>query len=732
MEEKDGSIILMMGSYPPRECGIATFTEDLSRSIDKQVNPQMTTKILAINKDESNHYDYSEKVIFQISENNVDDYLNVAKKINNTDEVKLVCIQHEFGLFGGEYGDYLLAFLELVLKPVVVTFHSVIPKPDDRLKGVVRSISERVDEIVVMTKKGVEILKEDYDLCSEVKIIPHGVPIVNFENQNFEKEKLRFEGKKIISSFGLMNSDKGYEHVINAMPNLIKKHPDLVYLIIGETHPNVKRNEGEKYRNFLENKVRELGLQKYVKFHDKYLSLDEIIRYLKATDIYVSSGMNPNQITSGTLVYAMGCGRAIVSTPFLHAKDCITEDNGRLVDFSDSKSYEESIDVILRDSDKKKEMELNSYRKSRNMTWPNVALAYKKLFNDILNFPEISTLPLISVDHLYRLTDSFGIIQFANQHMPDVGSGYSLDDNARALVVSTAYYSYFKEFKMLKLVKIYLDYLKYVQGIDGKLYNYVDINKKIDFVDFSDDAHGRAIWSIGFMLNNKDIPEDLKKDGMLLLKKSISVLMNFKSPRAIAFSLIGLCYAHDSGLIEVKDEIKKLADWIVSAFEANSRDDWDWFEPYLTYSNSKLSESLLLAYSIIPDDRYLEIGECTLRFLIKNTFEETTFVPIGQDGWFFKGKERAYFDQQPVEASYMVQTLITAFNISGNNYYKKCASDAFRWFLGKNSSNQVIYNEATGGCYDGLGRETVNINQGAESSLSYLMARLSLMDMEKV
>jgi|ETNmetMinimDraft_2_1059921.scaffolds.fasta_scaffold03720_3 glycosyltransferase involved in cell wall biosynthesis len=726
MQKKEGPIILMMSTYPPRECGIATFTKDLSDSINKQVSPQMCTKILAINKEESNHYNYPDKVIFQISENNVDDYLNVAKKINNNENIKLVSIQHEFGLFGGEYGDYLLAFLEVLTKPVVITFHSVLPNPDDRLRKVVQSISEKVDEIVVMTKKGCEILENDYGLRSDVKIIPHGIPIVNFENQEFEKKELRFDGKKIISSFGLMSSGKGYEYVIDAMPDLIKDHPDLLYLIVGETHPVVRKNEGEKYRNFLEKKVRNLNLQKHVKFHDKYLSLLEIIKYLKATDIYISSGLNPNQITSGTLVYAMGCGRTIVSTPFLHAKDCITNDIGKLVMFKNSDSYKKSINEILNNSEKRKEMELNAYRKSRKMTWPNVALAYKGLFNEVLNIPEISTLPLINVDHLYRLTDSFGIIQFANQHIPDTNSGYSLDDNARALVVSTTHYSHFKEFKMLKLVKIYLDYLKYVQGVDGKLYNYVDINRKINSVDFSEDAHGRAVWSIGFMLKNKSIPEDLKKEGAELLKKSIPVIMNLQSPRAIAFSLIGLCYTQESNLIEVRDQIKKLADWLVSAYKVNSHDNWHWFEPYLTYSNSKLPESLLLAHSILSNDEYLKIGEYTLHFLINQTFDRSTFIPIGQDGWYIKGKERAYFDQQPVEASYMVQTLITAFNISGNNYYRKYSHDAFLWFLGNNSSKQVIYNESTGGCYDGLGRETVNINQGAESSLSYLMARLSL------
>lgn len=726
MKERDDFTILFMGTYPPRECGIATFTKDLVSSIDKRFSPKIKSKILAINKNGSNIYNYNKKVLFQISDNDINDYIEVAKKINLSEEIKLIIIQHEFGIFGGEYGDHLLAFLEVIEKPVIITFHSILPDPNERLKKVVRAIGEKVESIVVMTKKGVDILREDYDVQAQIKIIPHGIPNVRFESQIKEKRNLGFNNNIILSSFGLMNRGKGYEYVIEALPDVVKKYPKLLYLIVGETHPVVRKNEGEEYRNFLEKRVRELGLEKHVKFYNKYLDLNEIIKYLKASDIYVSSGLDPNQITSGTLSYAMGCGRVVVSTPFLHAKDCLKNDVGVLADFRNPKSYSIAIKKILDDLEFKGEMERNAYIKTRHMTWSNVSLSYGRLFKEILNIQNIPNLPRLDYSHLFRMTDNFGIIQFAREHIPDYESGYSLDDNARALIVCSLHYSHFKEYKILKLLKVYLDYIKYVQDSDGKLYNYVDKNKNVNYDDWSEDAHGRAIWSLGVMLKTQLIPEDFKEDINKILKKSMPTVMKMQSPRSIAFSLIGLCNSQEDGSNDYKEQIKKLADWLVSAYKANSHEDWPWFEPYLTYSNSKLSESLFLAYLATNNEEYLKIAKSSLKFLMKKTFYNSIFVPIGQENWYVKGQVRSYYDQQPIEASYMVQTLLVAYKITKDPYYKNKALDVFQWFLGKNTLNQVLYNESTGGCHDGLGKYSININQGAESTLSYLIARLSL------
>jgi len=685
-----------------------------------------------MNSNGVNTYNYPKIVSQQVSDTDMNSYIEAAKKINEDSEIKLVNVQHEFGLFGGEWGDYLLTFLELLNKPVIVNFHSVLPNPDEKLMRVVQNIAKRSTEIVVMNKKAVTILRKEYNVNTPISVIPHGIPTVKFEDQTEAKKELGYEKNLIISSFGLMSKDKGYEQVIEALPKVVEKYPNLIYLIIGETHPIVRRESGEEYRNFLIKKIKELGLEKNVKFYNKYVMLSEIIQYLKATDIYISPCVNPNQITSGTLSYAMGCGRAVISTPFLHAQDAITPDKGILVNFRDSKSFEDALFKILDNPDTKKGMELNSYHQTRNMTWPNVAYSYSKLFRKHMNLPDsnIENLPKINTSHLVKMTDNFGIIQFSIQSDPQISSGYTLDDNARAMLVCTKHYERFKEYNQLNLIKTYLNFIKYVQKEDGRIYNFVDKDLKIELDQWSEDAHGRAIWALSYLIASENIPLDFKRDAEEILLKSLNVVEGMKSPRAVAFTINGLYhYNAYKPSTESYQRITSLADHLVRLFKASSSTEWKWFEQYLTYSNSKISEALLYAHLSTNNPEYLNTAMCSLKFLVRNTFENGNFVPIGQDGWYIKGKERAYYDQQPLDVADMVQTLILAHKITKNERYKKLALNAFNWFLGKNSLNQVIYNEYTGGCHDGLGKETINLNQGAESTISYLLANLSLAEL---
>ncbi len=380
-------VILFMGTFPPRECGIATFTRDLTDAVDKRFSPIIETKILAIN-DNENIYNYSPKIMFQIVDNDMADYIEKAKKINDTPEIKFVSIQHEFGLFGGEFGDNLLAFLELLEKPTVVTFHSVIPNPDERMIKVVREIADRVNGIVVMTKSGVKLLQKKYNVNTPIYIIPHGIPSTSFEPQLKEKTVLGYQDNIILSSFGLMSRNKGYEHVIDALPEVVKRFPNVLYLIIGETHPRVREEEGEAYRTWLKERAKKNGVQKNVRFYNKYITQEEIIQYLKASNIYISPSLTKGQITSGTLVNAMGVGRAVVSTRFLHAKDIINQKRGRLVGFKKPEEFSNAIIELLSDKEKMKEIEKNAYQYTRQMTWKNVAIEYGKLFNKIINIPK--------------------------------------------------------------------------------------------------------------------------------------------------------------------------------------------------------------------------------------------------------------------------------------------------------------------------------------------------------
>jgi len=720
--------ILVMGTYPPRECGIATFTQDLTTAINVKFNHKIKTKILAMNRNRINIYNYPEEVAFQLEDSNLQEYIDLAKKINQNEKIKLINIQHEFGIFGGEYGSYLIAFLEIIKKPVVITFHSVLPQPDYNMKRVVQTLAKKSECIVVMAEKGREILREVYGLKTKIEVVPHGIPTVPFVQSSIEKTKKGLNDKIVLSSFGMISSGKGYEQVINALPNVVKKFPNLLYLIIGETHPVVRKQEGESYRNFIEQKIKKLKLEKNVKFYNRYVTLEEIVQYLQATDIFICSNNNPDQITSGTLAYAMGAGRAVISTPFLHAQELVTPDKGLLVKFKNSKSFENAILKLLFNPKLKQEMEENAYANTRKMTWNNVALAYHDVFKKHLKLPKNNhiKIPPINLNYLNKLTDNFGVIQFAHKTEPDPSSGYTLDDTARAMIACSMHYDLFKKEADLDLLEIYINFNQYVQQENGQLYNIVEENKKVRLDKWSDDAHGRALWSLGFLINTKSIPESLRKKAVDIFNKA-SKVKNVQSPRAVAFTILGWYFFNQAKPVASKvKRIKELANYLVTLYRNCATDDWQWFEESLTYSNSKLSEALFYAYIATQEKKYLDIGQASLGFLKSITFEGNIFAPIGQNGWYLKDGQKAHFDQQPVDTASMVQTLLLANQVTKKKEYYQDAMKVFYWFLGKNHLKQIIYDETTGGCYDGLGEFSINLNQGAESTISYQLARLSL------
>ncbi|PIN94454.1 glycosyl transferase family 1 [Candidatus Pacearchaeota archaeon CG10_big_fil_rev_8_21_14_0_10_30_48] len=729
-KESDENIILFVGSYPPRECGIATFTKDLTDAIDKKFYPYAKTKILAMNNNGLNIYNYPKKVIYQLSDTSLSDYVKIAEKINQNKSIKMVSIQHEFGIFGGEYGEYIIKFLKILKKPKTITFHSILPKPDEKRRQIIKDIATNVDEIIVMTQKGVEILENKYKITTPIRIIQHGIPTTGFESQKRLKKHFGLQDKIILSSFGMISSGKGYEYVIRSLPKVVKKYPNLIYIIIGATHPIIRRREGEKYRNMLGEKIKELHLEDNVKFYNKYTTLKEIVGFLKATDIYISPTLTPEQITSGTLAYALGCGRTCISTPFLHAQDLLKADRGILIDkFKNSKSFEKAILETLADKNKMEEIEQNAYAYTRQMTWPNVTISYGETIKKYIQMPEIcfEQLPRINTSHFRRLTDDFGMIQFAKYTTPDLNSGYTLDDNARALIVATRLYKKSRSINSLKLIETYLKYIQYVQDSEGKFHNIVLKDKTINKEYFSEEAHGRAINALGYLSSIQSLPKRLKENARHLLLKSLNITKNFTTPRAIALTITGLYnYNKENYSDETLNIIKEYANKLTSLFEKNKTEDWKWFEDKLTYSNSKIPEALLYAYIATQDKYYLDVSKITLDFLVSVTFKDNIFVPIGQAGWYKKNGKRTYFDQQPLDAASMVQTLTLAFKITKDLNYENHMLSAFQWFLGKNTLNQVVYNEQTGGCHDGLGKYSINLNQGAESTLSYLTARLTV------
>ena len=717
--------ICFLSTYPPKECGIATFTQDLTAAMNRKFNPHLKSQIIALN-DDAHFYNYNENVLMEINKDDIDNYINTAKKINQSKDIKLVCIQHEFGIFGGEYGNHLIPFLELIEKPVVTTFHSVLPNPDIARKRIIKSLCDKSAVVVVMAKKAIEILKNDYEIEEDkLHFIPHGIPSVPFLPQETLKQKLHLQNKIVLSTFGLLSKGKGIEYMIRALPKLVEKYPNILYLIIGETHPVVRKEEGEKYRKELMQEIENLGLKNNVKFYNKFLTLQEIIDCLLATDIYVCTNLDKNQIVSGTLSYAMGCGRTIVSSPIAYAKEFLSKNRGVIVEEKSPESYAQEIDKVLSNPELKKTIERNAYTYTRPMTWQNVAINYLKVFNKALKQKDeiIDEFPEIKLDHLLNMTDELGMMQFANNTTPDPKSGYTIDDNSRALIASTLHNKLFNSPESLNLSSTYLNFIEHCQDENGNFRN--NIENKNEIIDsHSEDSFGRTIWALGYTINKSNNPEQIQK-AEILLTKSLNFLEKLKSPRAIAFAIIGLYHYHQKyPKPETLNLIINLANFLTKCFKKECSGDWHWFEEILTYSNSKLPEALYLAYEITKNQEYFDIAEKSLQFLTELIFIEDKLVLIGQNGWCKKNGKRAFFDQQPVDASSLVHTFLTAHSITNKKEYYEKAIISFNWFFGKNHLNQIVYDETTGGCFDGVGEHSLNLNQGAESTLAYLTARL--------
>lgn len=739
ISELENSKTCFLSNFPPKECGIATFTKNLSSAMDKRFNPKLKSKVIAINE-EGSFYNYNKKVIMEIGKNDIETYIEIAKKVNETDHIKIICIQHEFGIFGGEYGNYIIPFLEAIKKPVVVTFHSVLPNPDEKRKKVVRAIASRSAAIIVMAKVAIDILNKDYGIeKNKIYVVHHGIPNVPYCQDNEPvKKRLKLDGKILLSTFGLLSRGKGIEYMIKALPPLAKKYPNLLYLIIGETHPVIRKNEGEEYRNELIRLVKRLGLENNVKFYNKYLSYSEIIEYVMASDIYICTSLDKNQITSGTLAEAMGYGgKAIISTPNIYAKEVLSGGRGIVIEEThNSEQYTQAIEKILSNNELKKEMGRLAYAYSRQMTWSNVALQYLNIFNKVVKLREETTekFPKIKLNHLINLTDDFGVIQFSRHSTPDKASGYTLDDNARALIFSILHSKLFNNESIgitsQNLAKTYLKFIEYSQESDGNFKNNHK-NEEEELNSHSEDSYGRALWALGFALNNTE-DEKIKERAKNILNKSLNFIDKIQSPRTKAFVITGLCqYYKNYPNPEILSIIRNYANELVSHYNEESSEDWHWFESYLTYSNSKLPESLFYAYDVLRDEEYLEVAKKTLNFLSNLMFIDGELSPIGQNGWYKRNGERAFFDQQPLDASSMTLTYLTAYKITGDKQYYDKAVLAFNWFLGKNHLKQMMYDETTGGCYDGLGKHNVNLNQGAESTISYLLARIFLEEQKR-
>lgn len=723
--------ILFVSSYPPRECGIATYTQDLINAIKEKFGNSFSLTVCALeNKEVENIYPEEVKYVLQTSDSS--QYANMAEKINLNKNIKLVFIQHEFGLFSGEYGNSLLSFLEAINKPITIAFHTVLPNTDDKRGQIVKALANLADTIVVMTNNSKELLKNDYYISPEkISVIYHGTHLVTTGDKNEIKAKYNLEGKNILSTFGLLSSGKCIETAIDALPAIIEQFPETIYCIAGITHPSVVKREGEKYREFLEDKIAILGIEENVRFINKYLSLEELLEILQITDIYLFTSKDPYQAVSGTLSYAMGCSCVVISTPIPHAKEMLANDTGIIVDFHNPTQLSQSAINLLSDPKLRHQISLNALHKIKSTSWQNSAVAHAELImkNMNQNFLLDYTLSDISLSHIKRLSTKFGIIQFANIIHPDIQSGYTLDDNARALIAVSKHYELFSDVTVLPLIDIFLSFIEFVQQKDGNFLNYVDEegiypikNQEVNL----EDSEGRAIWALGeFIANVKphQIQNALRAE--IMMNKALVTVAKFKSPRAISFVIKGLYYYN---LIKKSPDINRiivnLADNLVSKFQEVSDEKWEWYEDYLTYANSILPEALLYAYLSSGNELYKIFAKSSFDFLLSIIFVDNKIKVISNNGWHKRGEQVVEYGEQPIDVSYTILTLDLFYKVFKQDNYLQKLKIAFSWFNGNNHLNRIIYDPVTGGCQDGLEEHNVNLNQGAESTICYLLARL--------
>ncbi|UWX61295.1 glycosyltransferase [Chryseobacterium oranimense] len=721
--------IIFISTFPPKVCGIATYCQDLIKSLQLKFKESFTIIICPM-ETEDESYRYEENPQYRLNTSDAISYLELADKINKNDKIQLVMLQHEFGFFT-EAKNGLMLFLQNLEKDIIITFHTVLPKPNHELKEKVIEISGFVKSIIVMTGISADILANDYDIPShKIKVIPHGTHLLPFIDKTSLKAKYGFNDKKVLSTFGLLGSGKNIETTLEALPEIIAQNPDVMFLIIGKTHPGIIKHEGEKYRDFLRDTVKRLHLEKHTCFINQYLPLDELLDYLQLTNIYLFTSKDRNQAVSGTFSYAISCGCPIVSTPIPHALEILNEDLGIIIDFEAPKQLAAAVNTLLKNETAQEKLRSNSLEKMAPTAWENSSISHALLFQQYSK--DKMTLhyafPIINLSHIKNMTTDFGMIQFSKINKPDINSGYTLDDNARALIVACRHYELSRDKSDLDLISTFLNVIRFCQQTDGSFLNYINQYKEFAQQNYEtnlEDSNGRAIWALGYLLSIKTIlPQQFSDEAESLIEKSLSSIENIHSTRAMAFIIKGLHYQNSENNIPL---LKKLANRLVKMYQHEKHKDWHWFESYLTYGNSVLPEALLCAWITTKDEMYKQVANESFKFLLSKIFIKGGIKVISNKGWLQKEtvkSSESIGGEQPIDVAYTILALSTFYKVFRDEKYLQMMRNAFSWFLGKNHLHQIIYNPATGGCYDGLEEKNVNLNQGAESTVSYLMARL--------
>jgi len=744
------SRVAIIGNYLPRKCGIATFTSDLCDAIHAEYG---ATDLFALPvNDVEEGYSYPARVRFELSQDELASYRQAADFLNFSN-VDLVCLQHEYGIFGGPAGAHILGLLRRLHMPVVTTLHTVLREPNPDQRATMQEIVALSDRSIVMSRQSSEILQEVFHVpASKIDLIPHGIPNMPFTDPTFYKDLFGTEGKEVLLTFGLLSPNKGIENVIRALPAILSRHSNVVYMVSGVTHPHILRREGEKYRQSLQKLANDLGVEAKVIFRNRFESPQGLVELIGAADIYVTPYKSKGQVVSGTLAYALSAGKAIISTPYLHAIELLNEERGVLVPFDDPQAIAAKTVELLDNASARHAMRKRAYLYTREMVWNRVAQQYmssfERVYNERLRNPRatfsaqntekaLDRLPAVKLDHLVRMTDHTGIVEHAVFVVPNYPEGYSTDDNARALLVAVL----LEEFAsanptpVLDLASRYLAFLWLAFDPATKRFrNCLSYERQWQEPQGSEDSHGRALWGLGTVLGrSKDA--GLRGAAGRLFELAVPTAVEFKSPRACAFALLGLLeylesFPGDRAALNAADA---LANRLLTSYQANRSVDWKWFENELAYSNARLPQALIRAGALTGNDAMVSAGLEALNWLslIQRCETKGHFVPIGSHGFYSKKTEKARFDQQPVEACGAVSASLLAYRVTGKSRWRKEAWAAFNWFLGDNDLQIALYDPTTGGCRDGLHPDRANENQGAESTLSFLTALLEMRKLEE-
>lgn len=738
--------LALLGTYVPRQCGIGTFTKDLREAL--ALKKDLRTMVLAMDDTQSG-YPYPPEVRFQIQASRFKDY-QVAADLLNINQIDAVLVQHEFGIFGGRAGDHVIALLRKLRMPTMVTLHTVLAQPNSEQMAVMRELIALSDRLVVMCSKAVGILTDVYKApAQKITVIPHGIPDVPFTDPAFFKDQFDFEGRPTLLTFGLLSPGKGLEVVIEALPTIAKRHPEVVYVILGAIHPHVFKSSGNSYLASLELLAEKRGVRDHVVFHNRFVNQDELCRYLGAADVFITPYPNKAQITSGTLAYAMGAGKAVVSTPYWYAEEMLAEDRGRLFPFGDSSRLAELVNELLDDPVACAAMRKRAYLHCRPTVWKEVGRSYARLARAVLrerahhprpvsqfhvSLADTAALPEVSVTHLREMTDDTGILQHAVYATPDRNHGYCADDNARALVAATLYQEVTGDESLVPLAGIYLAFLHHAYNPATRRFrNFMSYGRTWQEEVGSEDVHGRSLWALGLTtaLGSNNALLSLANR---LFCNALESMEAIHSPRSWAFALVGIHaylrrFSGDSFARRMRDQ---LALRLYELFTRNSTPDWPWCEEAVTYDNAKLPHALILSGQWMPHADMLSQGLRSLDWLVRQQIGESGRISlIGNQGWMTRSGQRARFDQQPVEAMSMVEACAEAYHCTGEPQWRERARSFLNWFLGNNDTESMLYDSETGGCRDGLHANGPNLNQGAESTLAWLVALLSLTQLRR-